>query len=70
MHRKAHQSNNNTISTGNNHADTAAKNAAERVFLQLVLQKYQELIDEHPKYQIEDEKYASLLKAKENESRS
>lgn len=67
MHCKAHQSNNNSISIGNNHADTAAKNAAEGVFLQLVSQKHQEWIDEPPKHQIEDEKLASLLKAKKNE---
>lgn len=66
MHCKAHQSNNNNISIGNSHADTAAKNAAG-VFLQLVSQKHQERIDEPPKYQTEDEKLASLIKAKKNE---
>ena len=63
MHCKAHHSNNNDISMGNNHADTAAKNTAAGVFLQLVSQKHQEQIDEPPKYQTEDEKLASFAKS-------
>jgi len=62
MHCKAHHSNND-ISMGNDHADTAAKNTAAGVFLQLVSQKHQEQIDEPPKYQTEDEKLASFAKS-------
>lgn len=53
MHCKDHQSNDN-ISIGNNCADTAAKNAAEGVFLQLIPLRYQELINELSEYQTED----------------
>jgi len=49
-HCKTHLSNNNDINTVNNRADTAAKNAAEGAFLQLIPPRYQGLFNEHPKY--------------------
>lgn len=67
-HCKAHQSNISDINMGNSSSDTAAKNAAEGAFLQLITLRYQRLMNEHPKYQTEVEKLAFLLKGEKNKA--